>query len=100
MRLLIRALLTVALTAAGCLLALPSATAAPANCFDPAAPLTVEEQRLDLPAPQQILQVTGYDRFGALFRTALCATRDSHAATTLVSVQGTLLWTASTARAQ
>jgi pyrrolidone-carboxylate peptidase len=100
MRLLIRALLTAALTAAGCLLALPSATAVPANCFDSAAPLTVEEQRLALPAPQRILQLTTYDRFATLFRTALCATPNPRAAATVVSVQGTLLWTASVARAQ
>lgn len=102
MRPSIRALLTATLTTLGCLTVAPVATATPvpANCFDSAAPLTVEELRLDLPAPQQILQLTGYDRFGSLFRAALCAVHNPHLAATLVSVQGNLLWTTSVARAQ
>lgn len=101
MRLSIRALLVTALaTVAGVVVAVPAAAAAPANCFDPNAQLTVEELRLDRPVPQQILAMTGFDRFGTVFNAALCGTRSRRAANALVSTQGHVLWSASVDRAQ
>jgi pyrrolidone-carboxylate peptidase len=98
---MIRALVTTVSITLGCLVGLPAgAAAAPADCFDPAAPLTVEEQRLDRPVPQEILRITGYDRFAQVFGVALCATPDAHLAAGVVAVQGRLLWTAAVERAQ
>jgi pyrrolidone-carboxylate peptidase len=97
-----RSLLTVVLAGLLLLVGVPTATAAPsaADCFDPAAPLTVEEQRLDRPIPQQILAMTGYDRFGSAFRTALCALPTKRLAPTLVAATAHVLWTTSVDRAQ
>jgi hypothetical protein len=95
-----RALFTTALTTFACLVAVPHTAGATTTCLDPAAPTTVEEQRLDNPVPQQILDVTGYDRFAPIFTAALCATPSLRLARTVVSVQGHLLWTAAVDRAQ
>lgn len=97
-----RSLLTVALAAFLLLVGVPTATAAPdrADCFDPAAPLSVEEQRLDRPVPQQILAMTGYDRFGTVFRAALCAARSKRVVDGLVAAKARVLWTAAVDRAQ
>jgi pyrrolidone-carboxylate peptidase len=78
----------------------PGPAAAARTCADPAAPLTVEERRLALPAPAEILRRTGFDRFAQAFTPALCHLRDDHAAERALRVQGRLLWTAATARAQ
>jgi pyrrolidone-carboxylate peptidase len=97
-----RSLLITVLTVLTCLVGVPAAAATPSapNCFDPAAPLTVEELRLDRPVPQEILRLTGYDRFATLFGIALCATPSLRVAQTVVSAQGKVLWTASVDRAQ
>src|SRR4051812_36644889 len=97
----IRALLiTIPIALAG-LVGVPSgAAAASADCFDPAASVTVEEQRLDLPVPQEILRITGYDRFARVFGAVLCATPNARLAAGVVAVQGRLLWTAAVERAQ
>jgi pyrrolidone-carboxylate peptidase len=97
-----RSLLTAVLAVLALLVVAPAATAAPsaANCFDPAAPLTVEEQRLAGPVPRQILAMTGYDRFGSVFRTALCAVPSKRLAAGLVSATAHVLWTTSVDRAQ
>jgi pyrrolidone-carboxylate peptidase len=84
----------------------PTATAAAstatstATCADPAAPLTVEEQRLALPAPGQILARSGFDEFPAVFTPALCHLRDDRAAEHAVRIEGRALWAAAVARAQ
>lgn len=77
----------------------PTAAAATPSCFDSAAPRTVEELRLDRPIPQQILAMTGFDRFGTAFRAALCASR-GRGADVLVAATGRALWEAAVARAQ
>ena len=100
MRLSIRALFTAALTALAGMVIVPSAAATAPNCFDPNAPLTVEELRLDRPVPQQILSMTGFDRFGTIFRAALCATHNRRAADALVTAQGRVLWSVAVGRAQ
>jgi pyrrolidone-carboxylate peptidase len=79
----------------------PSVTAAAApTCADPAAPLTVSEQRLALPAPAQILARSGFDRFGRVFTPSLCLLPNNRAAALAVGVQGRALWAAAVARAQ
>ena len=100
MRSSIRALLTTVLTALAGVAAVPSATAAGADCFDPSAPLTVEELRLERAVPQQILSMTGFDRFGTVFNAALCATPSRRAAQALVTAEGQALWAFSVNRAQ
>ena len=72
----------------------------PRTCADPAAPLTVEEQRLTRPAPGQILARSGFDRFGRIFTPALCAVPNARVAEKVVEVQGRALWAAAVARAQ
>jgi len=100
-RLSIRALLTTVLAVVAGVAVVPGAIAAPAaDCFDASAPRTVEELRLDRPVPQQILAMTGFDKFGTAFNAALCATRDRHLADALVSAQGRILWSAAVDRAQ
>lgn len=76
------------------------ATATDRTCADPAAPLTIEEGRLALPAPAEILRRSGFDRFAQNFTPALCHLRDAAAAERAVRTQGRQLWQAATARAQ
>ncbi|HET9138843.1 pyroglutamyl peptidase [Actinophytocola sp.] len=98
---MIRALLiTVSIIAGGLAGVSGTAAATPAGCFDPAAPVTVEEQRLDRPVPQEILALTGYDRFAQVLRPALCAVPNARVAAGLATAQGHLLWSAAVARAQ
>lgn len=100
MRPSIRALFTTVLTALAGIAVVPSATATGANCFDSAAPLTVEELRLDRPVPGQILAMTGFDRFGTVFNAALCGTRSRRGADALVTATGRTLWAVAVDRAQ
>ncbi len=94
-------LLIVVLLGLGAVIVPGQASAEPARtCADPAAPLTVEEQRLALPAPAEVLRRSGFDRFAQAFTPLLCHLRDDHAAEGALRVQGRLLWTAAIARAQ
>jgi pyrrolidone-carboxylate peptidase len=93
-------LLPTVLALLAAVVAVPSASATAADCFDANAPLTVEELRLDRQVPQQILAMTGFDTFGTVFRAALCATHDRRVAGTLVSTQGRVLWESAVGRAQ
>jgi pyrrolidone-carboxylate peptidase len=97
-----RSLLITMLAVATCVAGAPAAAAQPTTptCFDPNVPGTVEELRLDRPVPQQILVMTGYDRFAPAFRAALCATPSRRLAESLVSAQGRVLWSAAVDRAQ
>ena len=76
------------------------ATATIRTCADPAAPLTVEEERLALAAPTEILLRSGFDRFAQDFIPSLCKLRDAAAAERAFRAQGRQLWQAATARAQ
>lgn len=80
----------------------PAAYATPhaVSCSDPTVPLTVEEQRLSRPVPQEILRRSEFDRFGRTFADALCAAPGPHAVRALVAQSGRLLWHAAVARAQ
>jgi pyrrolidone-carboxylate peptidase len=96
----IRALITAAVTMLAGIVAVPGAAATAPNCFDSSAPLTVEELRLDRPVPQQILAMTGFDKFDTVFRAILCATPNRRAADALITTQGRLLWSTAIGRAQ
>lgn len=103
MKPLTRVLIVVLLGLLGALVPAVSATAAPARqptCADPTAPLTVEEQRLVLAAPGEILRRSGFDRFAQVFTPTLCAVPDARFAERLMSGQGRVLWDAAVARAQ
>jgi pyrrolidone-carboxylate peptidase len=82
--------------------ALPAtaAPAAPRTCADPAAQLTVEEQRLTLPAPAEVLRRSGFDTFAKVFTPALCRLPDARIAERAVAAQGRVLWETAVARAQ
>jgi len=96
----VRTLLAAAvLGLAGTLVPTVTASAAP-TCADPAAPLTVEEQRLALPAPAEVLARSGFDRFGRVFTPLLCALPNNRSAAAAIGAQGRALWTAAVARAQ
>lgn len=84
---------------AGTLVPTVTAAATP-TCADPAAPLTVEEQRLTLPKPTEVLQRSGFDRFERVFTPSLCALPNTHVATVVIRAQGRALWEAAVARAQ
>jgi len=94
-----RAAIVALLGLAGVLVPTVTAEATP-TCADPTAPLTVEEQRLALPAPAEILRRTGFDRFGRVFTPSLCALPNAHVASVAIGVQGRALWVAAVARAQ
>ena len=93
-------LLIVVLLGLGVAVVPGQAAATARTCADPAAPLTVEEGRLVLPVPAEILRRSGFDRFAEKFTPALCHLRDDHAAERVFRAQGRLLWQAATARAQ
>ncbi len=76
-------------------------------CFDPAAPLSVEEQRLDDvlvaggPAVgPELVRLAGFDVNVERFTDRLCAAPSARAARQLVSSAGTDLWKAAVKRAQ
>jgi pyrrolidone-carboxylate peptidase len=95
-----RTLLAAALLGlAGTLVPTVTAAATP-TCADPSVPLTVEEQRLAQPKPQEVLQRSGFDRFERLFTPSLCALPSARVATVAVKAQGRALWAAAVARAQ
>ncbi|MEU1307699.1 pyroglutamyl peptidase [Streptomyces cinnamoneus] len=77
-------------------LADPAAAAAPA----PTAPLTVEEQRLTGPVPQEILRRSGFDGLTAGFTRGLGRTRSRAEAERLVTAEGRNLWRRAVDRAQ
>lgn len=77
------------------------------TCFDPAAPLSVEEQRLDDvlvtggPAVgPELVRLAGFDANVQRFTDRLCATPSARTAQQLVSTAGNELWQAAVKRAQ
>lgn len=74
--------------------------AGPANCFDRAAPIPVEEQRLALPVPQEILNRSGFADKAPRFERALCHLRSVTAARVLAKGDGQRLWRAAVDRVQ
>ncbi|MCT2585393.1 pyroglutamyl peptidase [Actinophytocola gossypii] len=98
---MVRGALVALLGLVGTLVPVGTAAAAPARtCADPNAPLTVEEQRLTLPQPTEILARSGFDRFAKVFTPALCALPNAWVAEVLIGAQGRVLWEAAVARAQ
>lgn len=98
----------VGLTALALVVVAPgTAQAQDANCYDTAAPLTVEEQRLDDtlvtggPAVgPALVQLAGFDGRVAEFTTKLCHQVVARQAQQFVEREGTALWKAAVARAQ
>ncbi|MDO9380375.1 MAG: hypothetical protein Q7T56_16135 [Nocardioidaceae bacterium] len=78
----------------------PATTTPGPRCFDGDAALTVEQDRLTRPAPQEILRRSTADARVRDFRTDLCRARDARAAERVVVRHGHALWEWATARAQ
>lgn len=94
---------TVATATVLLVLAAPAAHAvlpAAPGCSDRPGPLTVEEQRLPLAMPQEILRRSGFDRFAARFTAVLSTLSRRAAARALVAMEGRRLWRLAVARAQ
>ncbi|MER5391076.1 pyroglutamyl peptidase [Saccharopolyspora sp. NPDC002686] len=93
---------SIACTIASATLALlaPVASQAAPDCSDRSRPLTVEEQRLPRPEPQEVLARSGFDDIGPQFAAALCGVGDLAAAERLISSSGDQVWDRATARAQ
>ncbi|WP_367134038.1 hypothetical protein [Saccharothrix sp. HUAS TT1] len=102
----LRAVIT--LTLGLSLLSLPGiAHAQPAPCFDPTAPTTVEEQRLDdrlVPdgpaVGPELVRLGGFDDDVSRFTTRLCEPMSHSQALYHVAAGGTQLWQAAVRRAQ
>ncbi|HEX6360772.1 pyroglutamyl peptidase [Actinophytocola sp.] len=96
-----RTLLAAALLGlAGTLVPTVTASAQTPTCADPTAPLTVEEQRLALPKPAEVLSRSGFDRFERVFTPSLCLLPNTRVATAAIRAQGRVLWETAVARAQ
>jgi hypothetical protein len=91
------------LVVAGTASAAPSPAAQarqPAACFERSVPPTVEQARVQRPAPQRILGRSGADRRVERFARSLCRARSEAAAARVVDRHGHRLWTWATGRAQ
>lgn len=100
MKPLARLLIVVLLCTAAAVVSGVASAAAPPTCADPAAPLTVEEQRLAQPKTGEVLERSGFDRFAKIFTPALCVLPDDRVAERAMRDQGRVLWEAAVARAQ
>ncbi|MFG2182488.1 pyroglutamyl peptidase [Streptomyces abikoensis] len=78
----------------------PLALAAPAGAAPAAPALTVEEQRLSGPVPQEILRRSGFDDVAPGFARALARTRGAAEAERLAAADGRRLWRRAVDRAQ
>lgn len=78
----------------------PLALAAPAGAVPAAPALTVEEQRLSGPVPQEILRRSGFDDVAPGFARALARTRGAAEAERLAAADGRRLWRRAVDRAQ
>ncbi|GHH83436.1 hypothetical protein GCM10017771_10020 [Streptomyces capitiformicae] len=81
-------------------LAAPPAAAASATSATSATTFTVEEQRLDRAAPQEILRRSGFDTVAPELARALAGARSYAQAERIVVRQGARLWTRAVDRAQ
>jgi hypothetical protein len=95
------------LLAAVPLFALPVPAAAASGCFDPATPLTVEEQRLTASLPSggpavgpELVRLAGLDPLVAEVKHDLCAARTPRRAERVVTRAGDRLWRTAVDRAQ
>ncbi|WP_269856723.1 pyroglutamyl peptidase [Streptomyces sp. RPT161] len=92
-------LATAALVVPAAVLGAPTAHAAQ-GCVNASAPLTVEEQRLAKPIPQEILRRSGFDSKAPDFLRRLCAASTPAQARRVVTDSGRRLWRAAVDRAQ
>jgi hypothetical protein len=95
------------LLAAVPLFAFPAVATAAPGCFDPATPLTVEEQRLTATLPAggpavgpELVRLAGLDPFVAEVKHDLCAARTPRRAERVVTQAGDRLWRTAVDRAQ
>ena len=95
------------LLAAVPLIAFPGVATAAPGCFDPAAPLTVEEQRLTASLPAggpavgpELVRLAGLDPLVAEVKHDLCAARTPRRAVRVVTQAGDRLWRTAVDRAQ
>jgi hypothetical protein len=95
------------LLAAVPLVAFPATASATPGCFDPAVPLTVEEQRLSAALPAggpavgpELVRLAGFDAFVAEVEHDLCAARTPRRAGRVVTQAGDRLWRTAVDRAQ
>ena len=95
------------LLAAVPLFALPAPAAGASGCFDSAAPLTVEEQRLTASLPAggpavgpELVRLAGFDPLVAEVKHDLCAARTPSRAERVVTQAGERLWRTAVDRAQ
>ncbi|WP_410669276.1 hypothetical protein [Amycolatopsis sp. cmx-4-68] len=95
------------LLAAVPLVAFPTTAAATPGCFDPAAALTVEEQRLTAALPAggpavgpELVRLAGFDPLVAEVKHDLCAARTPRRAERVVTQAGDRLWRTAVDRAQ
>ncbi|SEF34993.1 hypothetical protein SAMN05421837_107681 [Amycolatopsis pretoriensis] len=89
------------------LIALPGVATAAPGCFDPAVPLTVEEQRLTATLPSggpavgpELVRLAGLDPLVADVKHDLCAARTPRRAERVVTQAGDRLWRTAVDRAQ
>ncbi|EOD59682.1 hypothetical protein H480_41540, partial [Amycolatopsis vancoresmycina DSM 44592] len=95
------------LLAAVPLFSFPGVAVAAPGCFDPAAALTVEEQRLTASLPAggpavgpELVRLAGLDPLVAGVKHALCAARTPRRAERVVTQAGDRLWRTAVERAQ
>jgi hypothetical protein len=95
------------LLAAVPLVVFPATASATPGCFDPAVPLTVEEQRLSATLPAggpavgpELVRLAGFDAFVAEVKHDLCAARTPRRAGRVVTQAGDRLWRTAVDRAQ
>ncbi|WP_433871296.1 pyroglutamyl peptidase [Saccharopolyspora sp. CA-218241] len=78
----------------------PATAGAVGSCFDPNAPTTVEQRRLDDDVAGEILRRSGFDRIAEEFQQELCGIDDHDDAKRFVRSEGKRLWETTVARAQ
>ncbi|GGO58506.1 hypothetical protein GCM10012287_56820 [Streptomyces daqingensis] len=78
----------------------PAMAGQPAGCADDSVGLTVEEQRLDKAAPQEILRRSGFGSVAPRFARALCGADSYGQARKAVALHGQRLWQRAVERAQ
>jgi pyrrolidone-carboxylate peptidase len=81
----------------------PSPASAEPSCFDRAAPITYEEERIDTPGtriPYDLVTAGGFDPLVARFADELCRAGSVAEARQVVAARGADLWRAAVERAQ
>jgi pyrrolidone-carboxylate peptidase len=96
----LRVQLAVAVVVSTALPVAPALAERSAGCTDSSVQLTVEEQRLAKPVPQEILRRSGFDSVASDFTRALCGADSYRQAEKVVAGHGQRLWQRAVERAQ